>query len=215
MSGAPGTKREIGAGMSAESAQREPTMEEILASIRKIISEDEAASGEETLDLASVQPDADALEDTSIEPVAEIEEAPPEPALSEPAPPELEPEPEPEPVVEAAEPEPEPEPEPAPVAEPEPDVMFVEREEPEPPRPAPQPASSAPEGILADAAAQKTAGALGKLMGSMMVSTGNTLDDVVRELLRPMLKEWLDENLPTLVEAEVSRELDRIRRMAR
>ena len=52
-------------------------------------------------------------------------------------------------------------------------------------------------------------------MGSMMVSTGNTLDDVVRELLKPMLKEWLDANLPQLVEAEVAKEIDRIRRMAR
>ena len=41
------------------------------------------------------------------------------------------------------------------------------------------------------------------------------LDDVVRELLKPMLKEWLDENLPQLVEAEVAKEIDRIRRMSR
>jgi cell pole-organizing protein PopZ len=63
--------------------------------------------------------------------------------------------------------------------------------------------------------ASQTAGALGRLMGSMMVSTGNTLDDVVRELLKPMLKEWLDANLSQLVEAEVAKEIDRIRRMSR
>ena len=69
--------------------------------------------------------------------------------------------------------------------------------------------------LVSDPVASKAAGALGKLMGSMMVSTGNTLDDVVRELMKPMLKDWLDSNLPQLVEAEVAKEIDRIRRMAR
>ena len=63
--------------------------------------------------------------------------------------------------------------------------------------------------------ASQTAGALGRLMGSMMVSSGNTLDDVVRELLKPLLKDWLEANLPQLVEAEVAKEIDRIRRMSR
>lgn len=204
--------------MTAEAAQREPTMEEILASIRKIISEDEAAGGEEALDLGALAPEAEAeapAEPVSEEPVEAAAE--PEPAADvsdlsafEPETPDV-PEiaAEPEPVAESAADE---------------DLMFVEPEaeapavelEPAPePAPAPQPPASSGEGIVADAAAQQAAGALGKLMGSMMVSSGNTLDDVVRELLRPMLKEWLDANLPTLVEAEVSRELDRIRRMAR
>ena len=38
----------------------------------------------------------------------------------------------------------------------------------------------------------------------------NTLDGVVREMLRPMLKEWLDANLPDLVERVVAREVARI-----
>jgi uncharacterized protein len=38
----------------------------------------------------------------------------------------------------------------------------------------------------------------------------NTLDGLVREMLRPMLKEWLDTNLPELVERIVSREVARI-----
>jgi cell pole-organizing protein PopZ len=52
-------------------------------------------------------------------------------------------------------------------------------------------------------------------VGSMLVSTGGTLDDVVRELLKPMLKDWLDANLPAIVESEVAKEIERIRRMAR
>lgn len=39
---------------------------------------------------------------------------------------------------------------------------------------------------------------------------GNALEAVVREMLRPMLKEWLDQHLPELVEALVTREISRI-----
>jgi len=69
--------------------------------------------------------------------------------------------------------------------------------------------------LVSEPVASQTAGALGKLMGSMMVTSGNTLDDVVRAMLKPLLKEWLDANLTQLVEAEVAKEIDRIRRMAR
>lgn len=197
--------------MSADQAQREPTMEEILASIRRIISEEDkpAEAGGDVLDL---QPP----------PAAEVKAPPPAPA----------PPPKPEPIAAKAPP--------APVfAAPEPitpsreideDLMIVEDEEPVAPPPAPiaAPAPPAPkaewtpptasgptETLVSQPVAQHAAGALGKLMGSMMVSGGGTLDDVVRELLKPMLKEWLDANLPQLVEAEVAKEIDRIRRLAR
>jgi uncharacterized protein len=39
-----------------------------------------------------------------------------------------------------------------------------------------------------------------------------SLDDVVRETLRPMLKLWLDENLPRVVERMVEAEIERITR---
>ena len=39
-----------------------------------------------------------------------------------------------------------------------------------------------------------------------------TLEDVVRETLRPMLKSWLDENLPRLVEQMVQAEIERVTR---
>ncbi|MGV3480317.1 MAG: DUF2497 domain-containing protein [Sphingobium sp.] len=38
----------------------------------------------------------------------------------------------------------------------------------------------------------------------------NTLEGLVREMLRPMLSEWLDANLPAVVERMVSREIRRI-----
>lgn len=39
---------------------------------------------------------------------------------------------------------------------------------------------------------------------------GRTMEDVVLDALRPMLKEWLDTNLPPLVEAMVAKEISRI-----
>ena len=41
-------------------------------------------------------------------------------------------------------------------------------------------------------------------------ASGRTLEDVVADTLRPMLKEWLDANLPPLVEAMVAKEISRI-----
>ncbi|RYZ14919.1 MAG: DUF2497 domain-containing protein [Alphaproteobacteria bacterium] len=207
--------------MSAEQAQREPTMEEILASIRRIISEEDkpAEAGGDVLDL-----------EPAPSPVAEMKAPPPKPAAPPPAPKQ-------EPMAKAAM---------APVYdEPEeftPPVRSIEEDlivedapvfAPEPtPAPAPAPVAAAPapaarewtppverqaptETLTSAPVAQHAAGALGKLMGSMLVSSTGTLDDVVRELLKPMLKEWLDANLPQLVEAEVAKEIDRIRRLAR
>ena len=41
-------------------------------------------------------------------------------------------------------------------------------------------------------------------------AAGRTMEDVVLDALRPMLKDWLDANLPTLVEAMVAKEISRI-----
>lgn len=42
------------------------------------------------------------------------------------------------------------------------------------------------------------------------VAAGRTMEDVVLDALRPMLKDWLDTNLPPLVEAMVAKEISRI-----
>jgi hypothetical protein len=39
---------------------------------------------------------------------------------------------------------------------------------------------------------------------------GNPLEDIIREMLRPMLKQWLDEHLPQMVDEHVKREISRI-----
>jgi uncharacterized protein len=44
-----------------------------------------------------------------------------------------------------------------------------------------------------------------------IVRSGETsLEGLTRELMKPMLKEWLDTNLPAIVEAKVAREIERI-----
>ena len=39
---------------------------------------------------------------------------------------------------------------------------------------------------------------------------GNPLEEIIREMLRPMLKQWLDEHLPHMVDEHVKREISRI-----
>jgi uncharacterized protein len=48
------------------------------------------------------------------------------------------------------------------------------------------------------------------LAQTVLVENGRTLEDLVREMLRPMLKAWLDDNLPTLVERLVIVEIEQM-----
>src|SRR5947208_4780893 len=48
------------------------------------------------------------------------------------------------------------------------------------------------------------------LQETIVVDNRRTLEDLTREMLRPMLKVWLDENLPTLVERLVRAEIGRV-----
>ena len=65
--------------------------------------------------------------------------------------------------------------------------------------------------LISGKTAQASKAALAALSGvSIDPRAGdNTLDGLVRELLRPMLKEWLDANLAELVERVVTREVAR------
>ena len=166
-------------------------MEEILASIRRIISEDDA-------------------------PPAEAEAAPEPAAIA--AVPEPEPEPEPEPVVEdvlelthRVEPTP---------VETVGDLEVHAKAEPEPP-PVPEPtpqlvaltAGDDDEELVGESTAFAAASHFGSLTASIpMPAPGRTLEDLTRELLRPLLKAWLDENLPRIVESKVAEEVERISR---
>lgn len=78
---------------------------------------------------------------------------------------------------------------------------------------------STPDAITDSRTVDAAAGSLGKLLSKVefgdAAGGNNTIEGVVRELLRPMLKEWLDENLPKIVERSVEAEVQRIARMAR
>ncbi|KAA2215216.1 DUF2497 domain-containing protein [Teichococcus oryzae] len=96
--------------------------------------------------------------------------------------------------------------------------MLVE-EAPGSEPPPPQPAEDAEpaQGLLGPVAAAATAAALAQLARTVssnraapvLRQSGPSIEDVVREELRPLLREWLDQHLPalvkTLVEAEIRR----------
>jgi cell pole-organizing protein PopZ len=103
-------------------------------------------------------------------------------------------------------------PQPAAAIPPVPDAELV----PPPPEPAaaPRPAATP---LLAPAVAAATAAALGQLARAVAgdraapVSRGGTsIEDVVREELRPLLKAWLDQHLPGMVEHIVKAEIAKL-----
>ena len=188
-------------------------MEEILASIRRIIADDQEVA--------------------KAPPAPKPAPAPPPPAPSPAAPP-LE-----EDVLELAEVA---RPvklatKPRPNEEEPPEIDFREVEEaqvafdpvPEPAARAPEPAPAAataarpaPPGEFEHAGellSQSTHAAVGQafnmLAHTVLSSNARTLEDLVREMLRPMLKNWLDDNLPTVVERLVRAEIERVARGGR
>ena len=67
-------------------------------------------------------------------------------------------------------------------------------------------------GLLSGAAASAVDSAFNELAHTVQVRNGRTLEDFIGELLRPMLKTWLDENLPAMVERLVRAEIERVSR---
>lgn len=248
----------------------EPSMEEILASIRRIIADDEAkpppaeaakpapapaaapAPKPQTMaDIppSKVAPAKPAAEKPAPPPAAKPVAPPPAPAAdagpnnqddidallagldeATPAPEIRAPEPEPEPdVLEltdemAMDPEPTPAPPPPSFhrVEPRDDLEFAETP---PPRPTPAP-SYAPvdfdapplppqQPILAQSTVSAVESAFNSLAHTVLSSNARTLEDLVKEMLRPMLKSWLDDNLPGLVERIVKAEIERVSRGGR
>jgi hypothetical protein len=77
------------------------------------------------------------------------------------------------------------------------------------------------EGLMSAAAAGATAAAFAALArssqsgnGGLSLGIGRTLEDLVQEMIRPMIKEWLDKNLPPMAERLVRKELERLSRRA-
>ncbi len=204
--------------MTDQTAQ-EPTMEEILASIRRIISEDDApAETASSAPLAEPEPEPFAAAEPEPEVVAEHDapeddvlelterfEAPVAESIGD-----LD-------VVEASsQPEPETDPDPEP-------FLAAETAAEPSPASAPQPVFDT---LVGDSAAASAASAFAGLAASFQktepaspradlnFASGSTVEAMVADMLRPMLKEWLDANLADIVEAQVRREVERIARTA-
>jgi len=175
----------------------DPSMEDILASIRRILSEDEAPPADSAASPGShpgagsgAQPARDAEEPSGsgvlvLDPGMMVSEPPAHEAAPQPPEPEATPEP------------------------------------PEPEAPPPPALPATPPSLVAPEAAAAAASTLGSLMralaadrGMQVRSGGPTIEDIVREELRPLLKAWLDTNLPALVERLVRAEIDRVVRRA-
>jgi cell pole-organizing protein PopZ len=89
----------------------------------------------------------------------------------------------------------------------------------EPPRREEAPAQPAPQAPAAPLVSAGTASAVGdafeRLAATPVPPPLRSLEEAVSEMLRPMLKSWLDDNLPALVERLVKAEIERLTRAAR
>jgi cell pole-organizing protein PopZ len=179
-------------------------MEDILASIRRILSEDEPPPAAEGSEKASPEtdnpgkggpgkggkdPDPDVL---VLDPSMMVEEPTPNAPVEQPMTPEAQSEP-----------------------------VRTEPVRTEParaPEPTPQTVNSDAHGggLVAPEAAAAAASSVGTLVRTLtgrsaqLHQGGPTLEDLVRDELRPILKQWLDVNLPPLVERLVRIEIERV-----
>jgi cell pole-organizing protein PopZ len=98
------------------------------------------------------------------------------------------------------------------------DVVFSDAPSEPAPRPIEEPRrhhsqSNAPDRALLSASTSAAVdSAFNALAQTVLVQNARTLEDLVREMLRPMLKSWLDDNLPNLVERIVKAEIERVSR---
>ncbi len=76
-------------------------------------------------------------------------------------------------------------------------------------------ASGGDEPLLSPEAGGAVASAFGALSAQLAARSAEVADGMVREMLRPMLKAWLDENLPGIVERLVGAEIERLARGTR
>ena len=171
----------------APGAPADPSMEDILASIRRILSEDEASA-----ELPATAGPAAAA--TTATPAPDREDAPLD--LTEemlvatpPAAPDV-------------------------VAAPPPPPPVIPVSSAQADAPAPPETERALLGAAAAAAASASVATLLRAVAadrsSPVYRGGPSIEDVVREELRPLLKEWLDANLPPLVERLVRTEIERV-----
>ncbi|WP_188054862.1 DUF2497 domain-containing protein [Sphingosinithalassobacter sp. CS137] len=159
----------------------EPSMEEILSSIKRIIAEEgEGGGGTRARRTPKAAPPSERRDDDEVLELNEQLAAPPRPARSE------------------APAQPAPQQADADESEGIGDVAT---------------AASDLETIVSRRAAEASRGsleALSRMIVKPQTPGGDTLEGLVREMLRPMLSDWLDAHLPAIVEKMVAREIARI-----
>jgi cell pole-organizing protein PopZ len=242
--------------MTQPAKVQEPSMEEILASIRRIIADDEAKPAEKAASPAESAGSASPSAAPSVAKPAVMSDIPPSAvAAAQPAPAKA---PDPPPAagnsqddidamlagLDAATSEAEvrpplpdgevfdltdemalPDPQPAPFrkVEPEDDIEFSEAVAASAPRaqhrqPAFEPPPlyespvAPPQQMLSRSTVSAVESAFNTLANTVLSNNARTLEDLVKEMLRPMLKSWLDDNLPGLVERIVKAEIERVSR---
>jgi cell pole-organizing protein PopZ len=77
------------------------------------------------------------------------------------------------------------------------------------------PSAPPPQQILSRSTVSAVESAFNSLANTVLSNNARTLEDLVKEMLRPMLKSWLDDNLPGLVERIVKAEIERVSRGGR
>ncbi|MHC2334526.1 PopZ family protein [Bradyrhizobium sp. USDA 4454] len=245
--------------MTQPAKVQEPSMEEILASIRRIIADDEAKPGAAEKPAAAAAPPPPKVEpppaakpamkspppaappaakaaapapkspppasapasnsqDDIDSLLASLDEATPAAEIRSSPQPEARPEAQPEAdVFELTDDMALPDPAAAPSfrkVEPQDDVEFTEArsraQEPARERPASEPAPM--QQIISGTTMRAVESAFNSLANTVLSNNARTLEDLVKEMLRPMLKSWLDDNLPGLVERIVKAEIERVSR---
>ena len=246
--------------MTQPAKVQEPSMEEILASIRRIIADDEAKPSEVKPSEARPPEAKPVAEKPASSPEAVKQDVPaarppvvpPTPIVPKPAAAAPEPAADPNsqddidamlasldaatPEGDVRPPQPEadvfdltdemalPDPPPVPAAssfhkiEPQDDIEFTEsaaaRAMHRTPAYEPPPFESAapPPQMLSRSTVSAVESAFNSLANTVLSNNARTLEDLVKEMLRPMLKSWLDDNLPGLVERIVKAEIERVSR---
>ena len=102
----------------------------------------------------------------------------------------------------------------APDAPVEPAVRIIEERRPPAPAPAPPPAPALQfdSSLISNTTKAAVDNAFNSLANTVLGNNARTLEDLVKEMLRPMLKSWLDDNLPSVVDRIVRAEIERVSR---
>jgi uncharacterized protein len=165
--------------MSQSAKAQEPSMEEILASIRRIIADDDASKPAKPSESAAPPKPSSAIAPPPSRPPPMPSKAATPPPAPKPAAPSL----------------------PASNSQEDIEAMLAELD-----------GSKATPGLISNETIAAVDSAFSTLAHTIIGQNARTLEDLVKEMLRPMLKSWLDDNLPGLVERIVRAEIERVSR---